>query len=91
MYLNIDALDECPNIPGMPKAYEMVLEFLEDLVGLCVPNVHICVSSCPQFDIQTPLGPLASFRMLLDDESGQKADISGYINLIIHSDLVSGE
>jgi hypothetical protein len=86
MYLIIDALDECPNISGMPTAREKVLEFLEDLVGLSLPNVHICVSSRLEFDIQTSLEPLASFRMFLDDESGQRADISAYINSIVHSD-----
>jgi hypothetical protein len=86
MYLVIDALDECPNISGMPTAREKVLEFLEDLVGLRLPHVHICVSSRPEFDIRSSLETLAPFRMLLDDESGQKADISGYINSIVHSD-----
>ena len=86
MYLFIDALDECPNFSGMPTAREKVLELLEDLVGLRLPNVHICVSSRPEFDIRTSLEPLASFCMLLDDESGQKADISGYIKSVVHSD-----
>ena len=85
-YLIIDALDECPSISGMPTAREKVLEFLEDLVGLSLPNVHICVSSRPEFDIRTSLEPLASFRVLLDDEGGQKADISGYIKSVVHSD-----
>ena len=85
-YLIIDALDECPNISGMPTAREKVLEFLEDLVGLCLPNVHICVSSRPEFDIRTSLEPLAPFRVLLDDEAGQKADILGYIKSVVHSD-----
>jgi hypothetical protein len=86
MYLIIDALDECPNFSGMPTAREKVLKLLEDLVGLRLPNVHICVSSRPEFDIPTSLEPLTSFRMLLDDESGQKADISGYIKSVVHSD-----
>ncbi len=86
IYLIIDALDESPNISGMPTAREKVLEFLEDLVGLQLPNVHICVSSRPEFDIRTSLEPLAPLRVLLDDESGQKADISGYVNSVVHSD-----
>ena len=86
IYLIIDALDESPNISGMPTAREKVLEFLEDLVGLQLPNVHICVSSRPEFDIRTSLVPLAPFHVLLDDESGQKADISGYVNSVVHSD-----
>ena len=86
MYLIIDALDECPNFTGMPTAREKVLELLEDIVGLRLPNVHICVSSRPEFDIRTSLEPLASFRMSLDDESGQKEDIAGYIKSVVHSD-----
>ena len=85
-YLIMDALDECPNIIGMPTAREKVLKFVEDLVGLSLPSVHICVSSRPEFDIRSSLEPLAPFCMFLDDESGQKTDISGYINSVVHSD-----
>ena len=86
VYIIIDALDECPNVSGMPTAREKVLEFLEDLVASELPNVHICVSSRPEFDIQTYLEPLASFRVSIDDETGQKADILGYIKSVVHSD-----
>jgi hypothetical protein len=86
VYIIIDALDECPNISGMPTAREKMLEFLEDLVGSELPNVHICVSSRPEFDIRTSLEPLASFRVSLDDETGQKADILEYIKSAVHSD-----
>ena len=86
MYIIIDALDECPNISGMPTAREQVLEFLEDLVELKLPNVHICVSSRPEIDIRNILEPLAPFRVSLHDEGGQKADISRYINAVVHSD-----
>ena len=86
VYIIIDALDECPNISGMPTAREKMLEFLEDLVGSELPNVHICVSSRPEFDIRTSLEPLASFRVSLDDETGQKADILEYIKSVVHSD-----
>jgi len=51
MYIVIDALDECPNISGMPTAREQVLEFLQHLVKLKLPNVHICVSSRLEIDI----------------------------------------
>jgi hypothetical protein len=85
-YVIIDALDECPNISGMPTAREKVLECLEDLVRLQLPNVHICLSSRPEFDIRTSLEPLLQFRVSLDEESGQKADILGYIKSVVHSD-----
>jgi len=85
-YIIIDALDESPNISGMPTARENVLQFLEDLVGLQLPNVHICVSSRPEIDIRSILEPLALFRVSLHEESGQMADISGYIKSVVHSD-----
>jgi len=86
MYIIIDALDECPNTSGMPTARENVLELLEDLVGLQLRNVHICLSSRPEFDIRTSLEPLAPFCMSLDDETGQKADILEYIKSVVRSD-----
>jgi hypothetical protein len=86
MYIIIDALDECPNISGMPTAREQVLEFLEHLVKLNLPNVHICVSSRLEIDIRNTFEPLSPFRMSLHDESGQKEDISTYINAVVPSD-----
>jgi len=86
VYIIVDALDECPDISGMPTAREKVLTFLEDLVGLQLRNVHICLSSRPEFDIRTSLEPLAPFRVSLDDETGQQADILEYIKLVVRSD-----
>jgi hypothetical protein len=39
-----------------------------------------------EIDIRNILEPLAPFRMSLHDEAGQKADISSYINAVVHSD-----
>ena len=86
MYIIIDALDECPNISGMPTAREQVLKFLKHLVELELPNVHICVSSRLEVDIRNVLEPLAPFCMSLHDEDGQRADISSYINAVVQSD-----
>jgi hypothetical protein len=86
MYIIIDALDECPNISGMPTAREEVLGFLEDLAKLNIPNVHICVSSRAEIDIRNILEPLALLRISLHDEDGQSADISSYISAVVHSD-----
>ena len=85
-YIIIDALDESPNISGTPTAREKVLELLENLVGLQLSNVHICMSSRPEIDIRSILEPLATFRVSLHEESGQMADISGYIESFVHSD-----
>jgi hypothetical protein len=86
MYIIIDALDECPNISGMPTAREQVLATLKHLVDLKLPNAHICVSSRLDVDIRKALRRLASFRMSLHDEGGQKEDISSYINAVVQSD-----
>ncbi|KAH9034463.1 hypothetical protein EDB85DRAFT_2088272 [Lactarius pseudohatsudake] len=85
-YIIIDALDESPNISGMPTSRESVLQFLEDLVGSQLPNVHLCVASRPEIDIRSILEPLASFRISLHEESGQMADILGYIKSVVQSD-----
>ena len=86
MYIIIDALDECPNISGMPTLREQVLEFLEHLVTSDLPNLHVCATSRPEIDIRNILEPLAPFRMSLHDECGQKEDISSYINKVVHAD-----
>jgi hypothetical protein len=86
MYIIIDALDECPNISGMPTEREKVLDFLVELVGLKLPNVHICLSSRPEFDIRDSLKSLAPVCVALDNETGQKADILGHIESVVHSD-----
>jgi hypothetical protein len=85
-YIIIDALDESPNISGMPTAREKVLQFLEDLVRSRLPNAHICVSSRTEVDIRSILEPLASFNLSLHEEDGQMEDISGYIQSVVHSD-----
>jgi hypothetical protein len=85
-YIILDALDECPNTSGFPTAREEVLDFLEELVGLDLPNLRICVTSRPEIDIQTILEPLTSLQISLHDEGGQKQDILDYIRTIVHSD-----
>jgi hypothetical protein len=45
VYLVIDALDECPNSSGMPTPREEVLDFVQDLIDLHLPDLHLCVTS----------------------------------------------
>ena len=85
-YIIVDALDECPNISGFPSAREEVLDFLEELVGLKIQNLCICVTSRPEIDIQTALGPLTSLQVSLHDEIGQKQDILDYISTVVRCD-----
>jgi hypothetical protein len=86
IFIIVDALDECPNSSGMPSAREEVLELIEVLVDLELPNVHLCVTSRPEIDIRTVLEPLTSLKMSLHDEIGHKEDILGYIRFLVHSD-----
>jgi len=84
-YLIIDALDESPNTPGIPSPRERVLQLVKELVEICVPNLHICVTSRPEVDIRMVLEPLTSRRVSLHDQSGQKDDIEDYVRSIVYS------
>jgi len=86
IYIIVDALDECPNISGTPSAREEVLDLLEELVNLKLPNVHVCLASRPEIDIRTVLDSLTSLQISLHDEKGQKDDILKYITSVVHSD-----
>jgi hypothetical protein len=86
IFLIIDALDECPNNSGMPTPREDVLDLIENLVGLHLPNLHICVTSRPEIDIQTSLRPLTSLCVSLHNQSGQTQDIVDYVSSVVHSD-----
>jgi hypothetical protein len=86
IYIIVDALDECPNLSGTPSAREEVLELIGELVDLELPNLHICVTSRPEMDIQVILDPLTSLKISLHDEIGQKEDIVKYIKAVVYSD-----
>jgi NACHT domain len=89
IYLIIDALDECPNTSksiGAPRSRQKVLEFLKELVELHLPNLHMCVTSRPEFDIRNILEQLARLKISLHEEDGQKQDIAEYVHSVIHSD-----
>ena len=85
-YIIVDALDECPNSSGTPSAREEVLELIDELVDLKLPNVHLCVASRPEMDIRMVLEPLTSLKISLHDEVGQMDDIIEYIKFIVRSD-----
>ena len=85
-YIIMDALDECPNITGFPTPREDVLDLLEDLLKLDLPDLRICVTSRPEVDIRNVLEPLTSLRVSLHDETGQKQDILDYISSVVHKD-----
>jgi hypothetical protein len=88
LYLIVDAFDECPDTSGMHSSREKVLELVEKLVGLHLPNLRLCITSRPEVDIRNVLEPLTSTstRMSLHDEDGQKKDIADYISSVVYSD-----
>ena len=85
VYIILDALDECPNSSGTPSAREQVLGFLKDLIGLRLPNLHICATSRPEIDIQAALEPLTSWPISIHDQNGQKKDIEDYIRSVVYA------
>lgn len=86
VYIIIDAIDECPDVPGVPSSREDILELMKELVGLRLPNLRLCVTSRPEIDIRAVLEPLLSHRVSLHDESGQKKDIVDYVSAVMCSD-----
>ena len=86
IYVIVDGLDECPNLSGTPSAREEVLDLIEDLVVLKLPNIHLCVASRPEMDIRMVLEPLTSLKVSLHNERGQREDIIAYIKSVVQSD-----
>jgi hypothetical protein len=86
IYLVIDALDECPNDSDIPPPREKVLDLVIELLGLRLPNLRLCITSRPEFDIRTTLEPVATQQVPLHDESGQQEDINHYVTSVLHSD-----
>ena len=84
IYIIADALDECPNNRGLPSSREKVLWFIKELIDLRLPKLRICITSRSEIDIRNFLEPLASQRISLHEERGQKKDIANYISSVVH-------
>jgi hypothetical protein len=87
VHIIIDAIDECPIMTGFPSRREEVLELVEELVNLHVPNLRICVTSRPEADIISVLGRLAFRSVSLHGENGQIQDIAEYIKSQVRTDF----
>ena len=87
IYLIMDALDECPDTSEVPSPRNRILQLLEELAGLHLPNLRICVTSRPEFDIRVFLESLTSCQLevSLHDQSGQKQDIADYVRSVVYS------
>ena len=86
VYLILDALDECPITHGIPSARQQVLTLLKDLVGLQLPNLHICATSRPEVDIRATLEFLEFHQISIHDQRGQRQDIEDYIRSVVYAD-----
>ena len=84
-YIIMDALDECPVTSTIPSPREEVLEFVDEIVGLRLPNVQVCVTSRPEHDIQAVFKHLTLRAVSLHDETGQQQDIANYIAFFVRS------
>ena len=85
IFIVMDALDECPDV-GMPTPREAVLDLLKDLVRLDLPNLHVCVTSRPEVDIQNMLRPLTVNAISLHEDTGQRDVIANYVRAVVSSD-----
>jgi hypothetical protein len=82
-----------PLVSSPPSSYssvENVLALIQELVGLNLPNLRLCITSHPEVDIRNVLEPLTSTssRVSLHDEDGQKDDIAHYIIFIVYSEKI---
>ena len=89
IYLIMDALDGCPDTSDVPSAREQVLNLVQDLVRLRIPNLRICITSRLEVDISEALKPLTSQTICLQDELGQSGDIVNYIRDYVRCSAMS--
>ena len=85
-FIIMDAIDECPISSTIPSPREEVLDVVDELVGFHLPNVHICVTSRPEHDIQAVFKDLTPRAVSLHDESGQQEDIAEYVASFVRTD-----
>ena len=90
VHLVIDALYECPVTTGLVFTRKNVLELVEELVNLHIPNLRICVTSRPEVDIIDVLEKPAFCSISLHRESGQVQDIAKYIESFVHTSREMG-
>jgi NACHT domain len=83
VYLIIDGVDECPDTP----ARQQVLNFIEELVGYRLSNLHICATSRPEVGA---LKDLTTLSVSLHKQRGHKQDIIDYIYSAVYSDPKMG-
>ena len=84
-YLIIDGLNESADTSGIPSPREHVLQLITELVELCLSDLHICVTSRPNPEIEKVFEPLTPLHVSLHDERGQRKDIMDYVRSVVYS------
>jgi hypothetical protein len=93
VFIVVDALDECPDtrgpdtLPGAPTRRQSVLKILEGLIRPKLQNLHICLTSRHEVDIQDVLDPLGPMSVSLHNQKGQHEDIAEYVKSVVDSDV----
>lgn len=82
-YIVVDALDECPGNPGFPSPRATLLGLFRELINLKLSNLHICILSDLDSEVEFVLYPLASCRICLHEESGHLQDIIHYLRWML--------
>ena len=59
---------------------------MENFVEFRHPNLHLFITSRPEFDICAALRPLVTQQVSLHDESGQKKDIVDNVTFVVRSE-----
>ena len=85
VHVVIDGLDECPIRSGLSNPREKVLELVEELVKLRIPDVRICATSRYETDIVDILEPLSFRSVSLHGTSGQAQDIAEYVRSFVNT------
>jgi hypothetical protein len=83
IYLIIDALDESPDTFGIPPPREEVLQLITELVELRLRDLHICITSRPNSDIEFFFERLSS-NSDVEDELSSDSDAENEPKLILH-------
>jgi hypothetical protein len=84
VYIIVDGLDECPNIPAVRSARDEVLNLIEVLIKSQFPSLRICITSRPETNIKDVLDPLIFRTVSLREERGHRKDIVDYIKSVIN-------
>jgi len=86
IYIVVDALDECPDSPGLRTHRQEVLEIMKELLDSKLPHLHFCVTSRPEINIQRAFDPLNPYNVSLHNQDGQIKDLAKYVQSVVGSD-----